>query len=471
MTWRPAPFAFLTLLVACGDGAITPQTMDSGPNPTPDAEVGVVLDSGSAPLFDAGLIDSSIDSGPEAPADTGTEPDLGSPPVDVGSTPDAGDRVDCSAFSGEPELCSSTPTTCSIVFRNGAGCNAACAAGGLICVSSSRDDDDGASQCAPHPTDQAAFNCAETGHQSDYCVCAEDAACVPMCNGLSCGPDGCGGTCGTCPGNQTCNAGQCEPPPAVGCRSDSPTFSGTQNVSRTIVLDSPGVYDYNNVLHEWTGGGSCNQTENQPYILRIAASNVTLRNFAYRGAPDGIHIGTANDGQGHSSGRSITNIVLDNVTGWACEDAMTIQYGVQQVTIRNSLFLPNPNAQYRDKLLQFNFGDVEVANTTFYGGGDSLCMMFKGGQNIHVHDSCFMNCDRAMNGSTIHGIVGRISTARSELLSERNEGHHAARARTFWDPWKFYTGEGNVHIVGVGDTLNDNPREDMDQGATLTTRP
>src|SRR5262245_26528418 len=36
--------------------------------------------------------------------------------------------------------------------------------------------------------------------------------CTPFCSGRVCGPDGCGGTCGTgCPAGMTCNdsAGQC----------------------------------------------------------------------------------------------------------------------------------------------------------------------------------------------------------------------------------------------------------------------
>lgn len=34
-------------------------------------------------------------------------------------------------------------------------------------------------------------------------------ACVPACAGHTCGDDGCGGSCGTCAGTQTCGAGQC----------------------------------------------------------------------------------------------------------------------------------------------------------------------------------------------------------------------------------------------------------------------
>ncbi|NOK32362.1 hypothetical protein HMI49_03995 [Corallococcus exercitus] len=30
--------------------------------------------------------------------------------------------------------------------------------------------------------------------------------CVPQCNGKTCGSDGCGGVCGTCPANATCSA-------------------------------------------------------------------------------------------------------------------------------------------------------------------------------------------------------------------------------------------------------------------------
>jgi len=48
------------------------------------------------------------------------------------------------------------------------------------------------------------------------CGCrGEDCTCTPGCAGKVCGSDGCGGSCGTCPANQTCNAnGQCVIGPA-----------------------------------------------------------------------------------------------------------------------------------------------------------------------------------------------------------------------------------------------------------------
>ncbi|MGK0359432.1 MAG: hypothetical protein ACI9U2_001734, partial [Bradymonadia bacterium] len=46
----------------------------------------------------------------------------------------------------------------------------------------------------------------------DNGVCA--VMCVPVCDGRSCGPDGCGSVCGDCDDGQVCNAqGVCEAPP------------------------------------------------------------------------------------------------------------------------------------------------------------------------------------------------------------------------------------------------------------------
>ncbi|HTQ44676.1 MAG TPA: hypothetical protein VMI75_18070 [Polyangiaceae bacterium] len=42
--------------------------------------------------------------------------------------------------------------------------------------------------------------------------------CAPQCSGKNCGPDSCGGTCGSCSGaNATCNNGVCQCTPNAGC--------------------------------------------------------------------------------------------------------------------------------------------------------------------------------------------------------------------------------------------------------------
>lgn len=53
----------------------------------------------------------------------------------------------------------------------------------------------------------------------------ETLPCLPECNGVQCGPDGCGGVCGTCCENQTCEAGGCVGGP--GCQvASAPTCGG-----------------------------------------------------------------------------------------------------------------------------------------------------------------------------------------------------------------------------------------------------
>ena len=48
---------------------------------------------------------------------------------------------------------------------------------------------------------------------------AQQPGCVTSCTGKTCGDDGCGGSCGSCSGNQTCQGGTCtcvpEPPTAT----------------------------------------------------------------------------------------------------------------------------------------------------------------------------------------------------------------------------------------------------------------
>lgn len=418
------PWIALGLLVACGgEGPSVAVPAD------PSRDAGPPSDAGE-PAPDAGPVGAPDGRDPPEPDPPPAPPDP--PPPDV---------VDCRPLSGGAlELCSSTDSECHVVFRDGSGCPSTCRVAGLRCLRSFADAPLGCGPLAGEPLD-----CRETGHTSDYCVCGRG------------------------------DVGPTDPPPAP--RPDgpryaipTPTFDEVRRIDRTIVIDAPGVYDYEGVLHEWTGPGDCNQTENQPYVLRIAASNVTLRNFAYRNAPDGIHIGTSSRGQGHSDGSPIHGIVLENVTGWACEDALTTQYGVQDVTIRDSLFMPNPEARYRDKLLQLNFGDITVERTTFYGGQGGTCLMFKGGQAIVVRDSLFHSCERAVNGSTQNGIVGRVSRDRSTLSSEGNEANYGGEARPFWDPWEFLTGDGDVHITSAGDRIFDGGRNHVDEGATLTVR-
>jgi hypothetical protein len=60
-------------------------------------------------------------------------------------------------------------------------------------------------------------------------ICVEEAppetSCLPQCDGLECGPDGCGGSCGSCDWDEECESGECvpdEPPCNTYCACSCP---------------------------------------------------------------------------------------------------------------------------------------------------------------------------------------------------------------------------------------------------------
>ena len=70
--------------------------------------------------------------------------------------------------------------------------------------------------------------------------------CTPSCGGKQCGDDGCGGSCGNCPANETCQAGQCVS--QAGCGDityegccDGPVLTWCENEELTTIdcTDNP----------------------------------------------------------------------------------------------------------------------------------------------------------------------------------------------------------------------------------------
>lgn len=103
--------------------------------------------------------------------------------------PECGDMV-----CDERESCVECPIDCGFCCGNGA------------CAPEQGEN------CATCPGD---CECAE-GDVCDFELRACAAPCRPMCDGLQCGPDGCGGSCGGCADGQACGAaGVCAPEPAM----------------------------------------------------------------------------------------------------------------------------------------------------------------------------------------------------------------------------------------------------------------
>lgn len=126
---------------------------------------GVSDTSTAAPTPDA---DPGTDGEPETELDPDPEP------ADTAASSSGGDTatdpvVDCAMISAENpawEVCETGPTACAGVFTDGAGCQAYCAAAGLVCTSRFGGEP-GCQKEPENPIDCAASN----GHQSDWCTC------------------------------------------------------------------------------------------------------------------------------------------------------------------------------------------------------------------------------------------------------------------------------------------------------------
>ena len=120
---------------------------------------------------DVGGTDSFVPSDTGDGSDARTATDGGTD----ASEPDASaEPVDCSGVGGE--LCAAFEDSCEVVFHEGEGCAGACGRAGLVCIDSYENIDD---VCAAD-RERPSLGCANTGHQSDFCICGR-GECTPPC--------------------------------------------------------------------------------------------------------------------------------------------------------------------------------------------------------------------------------------------------------------------------------------------------
>jgi len=215
-------------------------------------------------------------------------------------------------------------------------------------------------------------------------------------------------------------------------------FNGTKNVTSTIVITKPGVYDYKNVLHIWKGKDwKCDiQKENGPQILRIESSNVTIKNFAYigdgkthgsNGLGDPIHVTSCGKEQGNlCPGNGPTKVVLDNIYGHACEDMITIGTPKgRDVTVQNSTLIAAPNKSNWDKTIQVNFGtDMRFLNNTFLGCVRAIRL--KPNTSALIEGNKFRDCQTAVQMSTKDKDIAPMKNGPSYATLKSNDYGGAA---------------------------------------------
>jgi hypothetical protein len=155
----------------------------------------------------------------------------------------------CGECSGqdvcEAGVCVCTPD-CSTAMCGGDGCGGSCGAcatdnvcSGGVCVG----------PCTPGDTRcnvgsiEVCNPDGETWSAIATCAgdtpCFEGACCTPVCDGVSCGSDGCGGSCGGCGGQETCVEGACLPtcdsPGETGCADGHVTLCSPEGMLESLL--------------------------------------------------------------------------------------------------------------------------------------------------------------------------------------------------------------------------------------------
>lgn len=180
---RLAAFSLFTLLAACSSTDSTQSTYNPDSGGTTAGNESTTSGTSGGPGPGGTTTSATVTSGSVSTTGQGPTTSTGSGGTNTTGTNFGGidgtvtssggtgvvtGPVDCSGITAAGyELCSSSETTCEAVFTDGAGCDAVCAAAGLVCVSAAENADNA---CAAD-TSLPPVACS-SGHSSDYCVCS-----------------------------------------------------------------------------------------------------------------------------------------------------------------------------------------------------------------------------------------------------------------------------------------------------------
>ena len=173
----------------------------------------------------------------------------------------------------------------------------------------------------------------------------------------------------------------------------APIFQGTKSVRKTIEIREAGTYDFKNVLHEWKGEKWGRDREYGSPVLQVFVSDVTVKNFAYAGSPDGVHVG-ALAWSSENAVREADTVENVRFIGLQAidirEDAVTLQMGTQNVSLENCQFWGA-----LDKVVQNDHcKELRVEECSFYGGARPL--RFKANTSGIVRNCLFLKNAQAI---------------------------------------------------------------------------
>jgi hypothetical protein len=233
----------------------------------------------------------------------------------------------------------------------------------------------------------------------------------------------------------------CDAPPperAPDPNTEPPEFTRTRLISRTIVIDRPGTFDFGSELLKWSGREECKPQRNPIPILEVRSSNVVIKNLAYQGSPGGVVV-------------SGINVKFENVTGWSCGQAFTTSGGADRISLKDSRFYGNP--EHAVGLLNLTAGDMVIDNTLFAEA--ATCLAFGGGQTVKLSNSDFFGCATSIKGDI------RNNNRVTIFDADHNESWHGTL---------FYHLIDHVRATSVGDLVYDGEFKKLEKDASLIQR-
>jgi hypothetical protein len=232
------------VFASCGGGSSTPAqgTLGAACYPNESCNAGLLCVAGICTIMPVGLDASAIPDAPLVLPDAPLPgPDLAPPPVDTtvvkqdACVPNCTNKA-CGADDGCAGKCKTGTCAAGSTCQNGfcCGCKAgqqccqgtctalaadplSCGICGNACTAGMSCVGGACGVCTPNC---AGKTCGPDGcggvcgtgtcTAGQGCVAGTCTSCNPACSGLECGPDGCGGTCGKCAAGKVCTSGKCQ---------------------------------------------------------------------------------------------------------------------------------------------------------------------------------------------------------------------------------------------------------------------
>jgi hypothetical protein len=218
-----------------------------------------------------------------------------------------------------------------------------------------------------------------------------------------------------------------------------PAFSRTRDVQDTIVIDRPGDWNFLNELLVWADGRACDPRAEQKPVLKVTASNVTIRDVGVSAA-GGIEV-------------TGVNVRFENVTVWSCKHGLKVAERAGRVFVNNSRFYGDEGARSKEGALRIDSGNVAVSNSLFVNA--QACVTLKPGTDVSVEGSDFVGCREGV----------KADSQKASLIYLATENNR------FWHGETYLRLIGAVRATSTADKVFDGKYSKVEKDAHLVVKP